>query len=97
MKQAFRMNGKAVPEYILLRPPETTEAVATADGPDHAPEQNGSSLVQGLLTKLKLRRKSPAKSATADEKTDAGARYTLLDVLKHPRLSLYAFVMCLLW
>ncbi|KAK2177215.1 hypothetical protein NP493_613g03003 [Ridgeia piscesae] len=97
MKQAFRMNGKAVPEYILLRPPESTEAVATADGLDHAPEQNGRSLVQGLLTKLKLRRKSPAKSATADEKTDAGARYTLLDVLKHPRLSLYAFVMCLLW
>lgn len=95
IKRAFRMNGKTVPDYILLRPPETTETVATADGPDqHAPEQNGRSLVQGLLTKLKLRKKSTAGSPTENNKT---ARYTLLDVLKHPRLSLYAFVMCLLW
>lgn len=98
IKRAFRMNGKAVPEYILLHPPETTETVATVECPDqYGPEQNGRSLMQGLLTKLKLRKKSTPESPTDDDKADTAARYTLLDVLKHPRLSLYAFVMCLLW
>lgn len=85
------MNGQSVPDHILL-PPESTETEA-ADGP----EQNGRSLVQGLLTKLNFRKKSNRGSRSEVDTSEHIARYTLLDVLKHPKLALYAVVMCLLW
>ena len=89
LKKAFKMNGKPAPDNILL-PPESADTIAAPE----KPEQNGRSLVQGLLTMLKPRKKSAPSETETSEKV---ARYTLLDVLRHPRLCLYAVVMCLLW
>ena len=58
-----------------------------------AKAENDAKSKLGFLSKFKLKKKDKPK----EEHEDQIARYTLLDVVKHPKLRLYAIIMCLLW
>lgn len=81
IRNAAKMNRLDLPEHLLTQPLKPEEK---CDGE----EKNG-----GFFAKIKNLKFSKSKK---EDKPEA-ARYTLLDVLRHRLLRMYAIIMSCLW
>lgn len=82
IKGAAKFNGLNLPENILVTEEEAAAIKAT-------PKDNT------VVGKFKSTFKK--KDANKEVSEHSAAQYTMMDVVRHPKLRLYAIIMCLLW
>ena len=87
IKQIAKFNKVQMPDHVFTESDPDLDKPATND---IQPTENGKK--QSFLNQLRSKMK---KEESADE--EHAVKYTLMDVLRHRKLCLYAFLMCGLW
>jgi len=88
--QAAKFNNLHIPNHVLVTP---EQAAAIQDEKLHKKQSgNNPGKIGAMIQRLK-----PKKQDDSKPDAEQVARYTLLDVVKHPKLRMYAIIMCMLW